>query len=247
MASGRIPEGSEGTVAARSGLATFERFDEPSISDYALKLLRADILAARLAPGAKLPLKVLAGRYGVGINPLREALARLAGDGLVTLESQRGFRVAPASLADFEDVARNRRLIETTALAWSVERGGPAWRRDVTEARLAFAAVVEKVGDREAITEPWERPHREYHMAIVSACGSPILLEACRRLHDRYDRYRRIAVPSRAHMAGVGGDHDDIAEAALAGDGPGAAALLAQHIDDTTALVTGLYGDLARP
>ena len=60
---------------------TLERFDEPSISAYALKLIRADILTARLKPNSKLRLKVLASRYGVGFNPLREALAILAGTG----------------------------------------------------------------------------------------------------------------------------------------------------------------------
>ena len=81
----------------------------------------ADILAARLAPGAGLPLKVLQHRYAVGLTPLREALTVLSGNGLVIAEENgRGFRVAPASRADFEDVAQCRRRLEAMAMRLSI-------------------------------------------------------------------------------------------------------------------------------
>jgi GntR family transcriptional regulator, carbon starvation induced regulator len=224
---------------------TLERFDEPSISAYALKLIRADILTARLKPNSKLRLKVLASRYGVGFNPLREALAILAGTGLVISESQRGFWVAPASLEDFYDVAQNRKLVETTALKWSIQRGRDGWRRDIARARASFADVVEKAGDQNPINEEWEQLHRCYHMALVADCGSNIMLEACQRMHDHYDRYRRMTIPSKAFMADVGGDHDKIAEASLAGDIAFATALLERHIDDTSNLVVDRFRTVA--
>ncbi len=235
-----VDAGSDCRTAAKANV-TLERFEEPSISAYALKLLRADILSARLKPNSKLQLKVLSGRYGVGFNPLREALAILAGAGLVISESQRGFWVAPASLDDFYDVAQNRKLVETTALKWSIQNGGVRWRRGIEQARAAYAKVAERVGDQNPINEQWEQLHRSYHMAYVADCGSNIMLEACRRMHDHYDRYRRMTIPSKAFMAGVGADHDHIAEASLDGDTARAVALLERHIDDTSNLVIERY------
>jgi GntR family carbon starvation induced transcriptional regulator len=212
-----------------------------SIGEFALRRLRADILSARLAPGAKLKIRHLSAQYQIGGSPLRDALAQLAGDGLVILESQRGFRVAPVSRADLSDVAEARKRIELLALEMSIEHADEAWRLRVRAAHAGFALVKQKVGDTSPITEDWEQRHRAFHLALLSACGSPILLHFCAQLHDRFDRYRRLALPSRSYMGAIGDDHEVFMEAALAGRREDAVALLARHIDDTSALVTEYF------
>ena len=62
--------------------------------------LAGDILNGHLAPGTRLRLQTMCDTYHVSMSPLREALAALAGRGLVVQEGQRGFRVAPASADD---------------------------------------------------------------------------------------------------------------------------------------------------
>jgi DNA-binding GntR family transcriptional regulator len=203
--------------------------------------LRRDILSARLAPGARLPLKFLTDSYGVGVTPLREALTLLCGAGLVVQETQRGFRVAPASRADLVDVAQCRRRLETMALALSIRRGDTLWRRQVGRMRRAFAEVAAREDDVGPIDDIWEDRHSRYHFALISACGSGALLSFCAQLHDRFDRYRRLALPSKAIMAGIAGDHDDIADAALTGAVAHAVALLDRHIAEMGALVLGNY------
>lgn len=208
-----------------------------SLGAYVLARLRSDILSAQLRPGMKLSINLLSESYEVGIGPIREALTVLSGDGLVSFERQRGFRVAAASKADFVDIAETRRRIECMTLALSIARGDEAWRDYLCEAKRCYAAVAERVGDRLPITEEWETHHRAYHIAMLLACGSETLLRFCVQLHDRYDRYRRMAIPQRALMAGVAVDHDEIMKAALARDIAGAVAILERHIDDTTAIV----------
>lgn len=206
-----------------------------------LAQLRADILAVRLAPGASLPLKVLRYRYTVGLTPLREALTLLCGAGLVAQDNRRGFRVAPASRADFDDIAQCRRRLEGMALALSIARGGLEWRRRIAEARVAFASVYARVGENQPIDDSWEERHRRFHLALISACGSPVLLNFCSQLHDRFDRYRRLAIATKSVMAGVGIDHDEIMAAALRGDAPAAMAMLDRHIGNTAELVLAHY------
>jgi GntR family carbon starvation induced transcriptional regulator len=207
----------------------------------ALSRLRRDILSARLAPGAPLPLKLLTAAYQAGPMPLREALTLLCGAGLVVPEGARGFRVAPASRADLVDVAQSRRRLETMALALSIRRGDALWRRQVGRTRRALAEVAAQAENGAAVHDDWDERHRRYHFALIAACGSAALLGFCAQLHDRFDRYRRLAPPSKSSMAGVDGDHDTIADAALAGAVAHAVALLDRHIAETGALVLGNY------
>jgi DNA-binding GntR family transcriptional regulator len=65
--------------------------------------------------------------YGVGTGTLREALALLATDALVTVQDQRGFRVAPISIGDFYDITETRVLLECDALRATIQTGKDAW------------------------------------------------------------------------------------------------------------------------
>src|SRR5947209_19928588 len=82
------------------------------VADTAYSRLRSDILGGALLPGMKLKLDALRTRYEVSVNTLRETLSRLAADGLVEAEGQRGFTVIPATLVDLIDITETRRLLE---------------------------------------------------------------------------------------------------------------------------------------
>jgi DNA-binding GntR family transcriptional regulator len=199
--------------------------------------LRRDIVSGRLAPGQKLSFGLLTAMYEVGASPLREALCLLVGRGLVVLESQRGFHVAPVSSEDLADVIAVRRHIEIYALGLSIGRGDDAWRRHVREATAQFSRVAAKVGDPRPIDEEWQVIHRRYHFALIEACNSPTVLEFCKQIYDRFDRYRRLTVPTQSFQAGPARDHQEIAEAAIGGEREKAQGLLRRHIGDIADVV----------
>jgi DNA-binding GntR family transcriptional regulator len=202
--------------------------------------LASDILNGHLAPGIRLRLQTMCDAYQVGMSPLREALAGLAGRGLVNQEGQRGFRVARASADDLRDVTETRVSIETTALRLSIARGDDAWEAGVLAAhhRLSRRPRSEKL----LIDETWEELHRGYHMALIAACGLPRLLGFCTMLHDHFDRYRRLAVLRGGRHPLLKSSHAAIVKAALAKDSPRAEALLAAHVRESTAQFTSLLG-----
>jgi GntR family carbon starvation induced transcriptional regulator len=214
-----------------------DRGGAPSATTYVLNRLRADILAAQFAPGAKLPLKILVDRYKTSVVPIREALAVLCGAGLVVSESQRGFRVAAASREDFTDVAEMRKRLETRALRNSIELAEADWEEEVREASEKLARISQKVGQDGPISDEWELLHRQFHFALIARCGSPTLLDFCFQLYDRYDRYRRLALPSKSYMAGVAADNDEIVAAAVGRRVQSAVVLLEQHIDAMTEVI----------
>ena len=89
----------------------------------AYQRLRRDIIEGVHAPGEKLRVEHLKDRYEVGAGTLREALLLLVTDALVVAQGQRGFRVSPISIEDFEDITRTRLLLETEALRQSLQLG----------------------------------------------------------------------------------------------------------------------------
>jgi GntR family carbon starvation induced transcriptional regulator len=219
----------------------FDRSCASSASAYVLARIRGDILSAYFRPGAKLYLKVLTARYNTSVAPVREALAVLSGAGLVISESQRGFRVAPASRMDFLDIATLRKNIEVYALEQSIERGDDAWVEEICSVYETFSRLSQKAGQDIPITDAWEIHHREFHFSLISRCGSPTLLNFCSQLHDRFDRYRRLTLPSGAYMAGTAGDHEEIKDAAIRRDIKRATFLIQEHIQSITDVVLEQY------
>src|SRR4029079_12386032 len=74
--------------------------------------LRTDIVHCHLRPNSRLLFRDLRATYDSGMSPLREALMRLAADGLVVLEDHKGFRVAPVSRAELVDITSTRCELE---------------------------------------------------------------------------------------------------------------------------------------
>ena len=107
---------------------------DASLVNQAIRRLRSAIRRAELDPGARLRIDALQARFGLSSSPLREALNRLAAEGLVEAEERRGFRVKPVSIAEFLDLTRVRLLLEKEALKESMRLGDDEW-----EARIIAA------------------------------------------------------------------------------------------------------------
>ena len=139
--------------------------------------LRHDVVCGKLAPGERLRVEHLKDQYEVGAGTLREALSLLVSDALVTSEGQRGFRVAPISLADLEDVTNTRVMLETEALRQSIRRGDAQWEaalvasyRLLTEVWRHCALI--QVRRRPATAPP--QPSAASRAAMASAIGAPV-------------------------------------------------------------------------
>lgn len=194
--------------------------------------LRTEIVGGRLEPGAKLRLDDLREAFGVSLSPLREALSRLAAEGFVVSESQRGFAVAPVSRAMFADVIKMRTHLEGMALRDSIRLGGEEWEVGVVSA-LHRLKKLEAARSEGQSMEDWERRHQDFHLALIQACGSPLTLQFCKTLRDLNDRYRRLFLANYTLDRDVAEEHQRIADAALAHDADKAAGLLADHIQRT--------------
>lgn len=218
----------------------------PSLTAQVFGRLRADIIACRLPPGARLRLEALRERYGAGASPAREALMRLAAEGLVVLEQNRGFRVAPISPAHLLDLTANRIEIEALALRWAMERGGVAWEAEVLGAfhrlRRQAKSTPEEPGQ---IAEGWHLEHRAFHRALVTGCGSPLLLSIRDALFDQVERYVALSIARRSMPRDDVAEHARLMEAVIDRDEARALAINREHIERTAAKVQSAIQALA--
>lgn len=199
------------------------------VGESVYQALRADIIMGRLAPGARLRPDTLRAAYQAGLSTLREALSRLAADGFVVAEGQRGFGVAPISVAGLRDIADLRLLLETHALRKSLEAGTLDWEAAVIAAHHKLDAQEDRLerGDTSAIAD-WRRSDWTFHQALISACGSRVLMQSHAEAFDKYLRYQMIALAFRP--AASRPEHRALMQAALARDVAGITAMLEHHI-----------------
>src|ERR1700741_5493022 len=92
-----------------------------TLAEQIYEQLKGDLLAGAFAPGAALLTRALLARYGCGISPLREAIARLVGEGLLAASGHRGGRVPLPSVADLNELYRIRTLLECEALQSAID------------------------------------------------------------------------------------------------------------------------------
>ncbi len=184
----------------------------------------------------QLRVQTLATHYAVAASPVREALNRLASEGLVTAHDMRGFFVSPATEAELDELTRTRCWLNEVALRQSILHGGPAWEEGVLLSHHRLLRTPR--GDA---AQDWTEAHRAFHRALTAGCRSDILVGLCDQLFVQAERYRNLSRQARtADPARRDDEHQAIVEAALKGDADRAVALLNDHFIRTAELCRDL-------
>lgn len=211
-----------------------EATEPKTLVEGAYQRLRRDIIEGVHPPGDKLRVEHLKDQYDVGAGTLREALLLLVTDALVVAQGQRGFRVAPISIEDFEDITRTRVLLETEALRQSITLGGEDWEAGVVAAFHRLSRAEQKLGSEgdyvQAAAEDWEKRNRAFHDALISASPSRWIRHFQNILYQQSERYRRISLFRKPIPRDVHAEHQALFDAAMARDADRATAILTEHI-----------------
>lgn len=213
-------------------LRTIDAPGNATLSSTLVARVREAIMRGELMPGAKLVLDRMRATYGVSLSPLREALCRLESEGLVQIEDQRGYRVAPVSKENLAEVIRLRMEMEGLAAREAVAHGDAAWEGRIVAA-LHLLSRIPREDPSSAEQEDWGKAHRAFHAELISACRMPMLRQFCETLHDQSDRYRRIFLKDHKPDPNVPAEHAAIAAAMIERRADDAVRLLRDHIDRT--------------
>ncbi|VTU21366.1 Carbon starvation induced regulator [Variovorax sp. PBL-H6] len=208
-----------------------ESADSASVGEAAYRRIRSDIVLGRLTPGRRLPLERMKEAYGASVSTLRELFNRLATEGLLVAEGSRGFQVTAVSSANLRDVASMRLLLEGHGLKESFLRGDLEWEGRVVSAHHKLATMEKKMAVNDPYpAETWRQYDWAFHLALISACGSDLLLQTYTSICDKYLRYQMIASIFRGQEAAD--EHRVLLESALARDWRRAQQTLTTHVDE---------------
>ncbi|MGI9391214.1 MAG: GntR family transcriptional regulator [Boseongicola sp.] len=197
--------------------------------------LRSAIITGKIPPGERLKVESLKETLQTGASPVREALSLLTSDQLVERLDQRGFRVAKTSKDQFQEILKLRCHLEDIALRESVQNGEQDWEESLVLAHHRMARA-----EREHSID-FETRHKEFHMAILAACQSPILLRFCSQLYDLNVRYRYLAGKAKSYKKrDVAAEHRAILDASVERNVEYASELLLAHYRSTEAFLSEL-------
>ena len=196
--------------------------------DHAYVQVRELILSGELAPGTVLPQSSLAATIGMSTTPLREALRRLAQEGLVDLDAHRDARVRPLDATEARNLLELRRTLDPMAA------GLAAQRRTDDDLAAATAALEGLEALPDDPTRAQLEGHRRFHAAIQRASHNALLVEILDGLWVKTDRYRRHALAAGRTEEERGArvaDHRQLLDAVRAGDAAAAADLTRRHVE----------------
>ena len=185
--------------------------------------VRAAILERKLAPGTKLPEAELGRHFGVSRTIVRQALRRLAHEGIVALRDRRVAVVARPSAADVVHVFAARRAVEGAVVEHAVAR----------MTRAEVAAMKRLVRDEEAAYRRGDRAggltrSLEFHRRLGALCGNPVLERYLTELVLQSSL--AVALYEDSDAVHAHADHLALVEAIARKDGKRAARLMHEHL-----------------
>jgi GntR family transcriptional regulator, carbon starvation induced regulator len=205
-----------------------------TLSEQIEDALRRDIIEGTFTPGQRLTAAELTVHYQVSATPLREALQRLAAQGMVDIDPRLGATVPPISRDHLRDTYAVREMLEVAATMRSIERADRAWADRLGKLFAEFEEAVAE-GDRDAGVLSWSAAHRAFHEGLMANCDSPWLTSLLNIITDHSERYRMLS--ARMGERDPIGEHAAIYKAAIALDAVGAAAAVKQHLQRTVEVV----------
>ena len=206
-------------------------------SEQAYLTLRDDILDWRLEPGTVLAEVEQSERLGISRTPLREALGRLAADGLVAAQGGRGLVVSTVSADNIVQLFELRQVLEQQAARLAAQR------RDAS----VFEALRDEFRNAADLLERPDPEHTEFYdlvsrfdAAVDDATANPYLVGALRSLRPHLVRIRRVSRDDPARLRAAAAEHLLIVEAIADGDAELAASATHVHLHQSlrTALAT---------
>jgi DNA-binding GntR family transcriptional regulator len=187
--------------------------------------LRTEIQEGRLEPGTELIEVALAEQLGVSRGPLREAIGRLAAEGLVTVSPRRGAVVRSLSKEEFLELYQVREALERMAVQLAV----PRLTDEQFEGLAALNDEMEAHAARNKV-EAFFEANLAFHARLLEASGNGRLQEQYRQLLGQLGRYRLRSLTLRGNIQRSVTEHKAILRAAKRGDAERAAQLMAEHI-----------------
>jgi DNA-binding GntR family transcriptional regulator len=179
-----------------------------TLSEKAHEIIKAEIIRCTLEPGQQVAQRHLVERLGLGTTPVREALQRLAQEGLVQTIPRFGYVVSPITLADVQEIYELRTILEAAAVRLAAERGSAdQLERIAQDARFTYVYK-----DRTSYSEFLAR-NTSFHRSIALLADNGRLAEQISRLLDEMTRIFHLGLDLRDSAEEMRDEHLALAQA----------------------------------
>ncbi len=206
-----------------------ETFDRRSLTDRVYTLVKDRILSQALEPGQKVDIDQLAAELGISRTPVKDAMNRLASEGLVTVLPRRGTFIASFDLHDLRELLDVRRALESHAARVGALQAGA----QVQEMRALLQSLERDLpGDREVHGnyDEFVDRDRRFHLLLVATASNRKLLEFCENLQLNIQVARAYYSRGNLEIEQVYREHRAILEAFERGDPDAAVRAVEQHL-----------------
>jgi len=188
--------------------------------------LRAAVISGELRPGVVYSAPSLATQFGVSATPVREAMLDLAGEGLVDVVRNKGFRVTELSAKDLDELSELRALIEVPTVRRLAEAGVSA---AVLDELRPLADEIEAAAARGDLIAH-VTADMEFHLRLLGLAGNQHLVETVRSLRARSRIYGLRSLADRDALVPSAHEHAELLDLLAAGDADGVEGLMRGHI-----------------
>jgi DNA-binding GntR family transcriptional regulator len=212
-------------IPSESALSRPARLENLTLWQRVYDHLREEILTGRLKPGAELGEVPLSEQLGVSRGPLREAIGRLAAEGLVTVRPRRGAVVRSLSKGEFLELYQVREGLEAMAVRLAV----PRLTADDFATLQQLIDTMAAHAERNEVAAFFEA-NAAFHGHLVTAAANGKLQEIYGQLLGQIGRYRMRSLTLRGNLHRSVAEHAAILRAAKRGDAERAAHLMAEHV-----------------
>jgi DNA-binding GntR family transcriptional regulator len=192
----------------------------------AVEQLREAIIRGVYRPGQRLKQQELARALGCSPVPIREALHRLAAEGFVVIDPQRGARVADFNSREIEEIYEVRTLLEGRAAERAAERMTP-------ETARRLRAILDKMDSPAIAPVDWVRLNWEFHDGLYATADQEFLRKVISNLRRSMEPYLRLDVAQVGNYTAGRREHRAILQACVRGDGRLAARHTVAHLRRT--------------
>jgi DNA-binding GntR family transcriptional regulator len=178
-----------------------------SLTDQVYETIKNEIITCVLQPGQQLSQPELAERYQAGVTPIREALHRLAQEGLVQPIPRFGYIVAPITLSDVAEIYELRSILESAAARLAALRS-PKERLDQI---VEFADYTYVYQDHDSYLR-FLAFNSQFHRSVAVAAGNQRLVESISRMLDELTRVFHLGLEIRDNAEEMRSEHKALAE-----------------------------------
>lgn len=208
-----------------SAVLALPKVAQRTTPEVAVAVLRDAILSGALSPGQQLRENHIAAELGIGRAPLREALSRLADEGLVVKYPFRGAFVAEIEAEIIDEIASLRLRLEPFAVELALARDRQGLLDGLREATNRLAQAADD-GDMAASIDH----HLAVHRLFYDSSGHRLLSAMWHEWEGQLRLFLAIDHRSFAHLHDVGVDHETLLRVVESGDRRGIAEELGRHI-----------------